>query len=145
MRWWGRLLGKDRTISGRVVVAAAFVAFGAHLLVTALEPTQPAPGPVLDTVLARFLWIVIPLLAAVGYAYWNDGWLVTVAVLYIGLTSRPLSPMYFYSHVNTYSPLVERMLMWLPLSLLWGTGCYLVGVTLKYVVIRVHQPVETRG
>lgn len=143
MNWLRWLLGDNRLVSGAVLVVASLVAFGARLVVTALEPTtHSAPSPVLDTALARFLWYGLPLLAAVGYAYWNDGWLVSVGVVYVGLTARPSG---LTAYVPTYSPLVDFFWSSLQASLVLGTGCYLVGIILRYIVFRARRPSRASG
>lgn len=145
MNWRWRLLGRNRTVSSAVVTVAVLVAIGIRLLALALEPARLFPEPYSDVPLVSFLSVVIPLLAAVGYAYWNDGWLVTVGIVYCAILARPPGAMPIAYPDPAILRIVTELWWMLPLSVVWGTACYLVGVVLQYIVFRVRRPSRASG
>jgi hypothetical protein len=135
MNWRRRLAGQNRRVSSVVVALVLGAAVGLRVLNRFVGPDQ-FPRALFDHIpLVGFLGVVLPLLAAVIHAFWNDGWVVSVSVVYAGLLAIPPAPFSLY----TYSPLVDTILDPLPLSVVWGSGCYLAGIVLWLGVIHVAR------
>lgn len=132
------LLGRDKRQSAVVIASFALLT----LIIRAIAVVNPSlrfwPPEFLSAVsYIGFVPLVLLYGVIVALAYSNNGWLVSVGIAYCGTLMVPPG-----SHTLLPEPLFQQLMteIWqaLPLSLLWGTGAYLLGAGLSLLLAQVQ-------
>lgn len=133
------ILGRDGRRSAVTLALFVLLALGVRT-VAAVDPLVRLwpPGPLSGVPYIGFVPLVLLSVTAVAFAYSNGGWLVCIGIVYCGTLTSPLG-----AHRLLPVPVVPRLVteLWvaLPVSVLWGTGAYLLGVGLDSLAARIRR------